>query len=415
LVHAKQGNRQVTALRKLENQYNKIMFDKGVIRIHGAFLMDLAVYLTLTIFLGTGLVALPDTIERVIISILLIAFGLAHIFGYRIASVQQHVHVYMAVQALIIAVMFLRFPAADLFSFLLFILVIQVSVALPPRIASRWVVLLFMIESLGLFESWDAEKAVNLLIYVPIYFLAGVFGYSLRQAEIARREKELLFEELQQTQNQLQELAITKERTRLARELHDSLGHQLTVAVVQLEGAQRLIPTKPDRAAQMIAAMRDELKSALAELRSTVTAMRNPVIESQPLDSALFTLCEIFQKNTGIATYFTPAQNLLALPEAYRLAFYRAAQEGLTNVQRHAGAQNTWVQINLDRESLALIVEDDGRGFEQQAQQDHGAGLLGLRERAEQLGGQIQIGERTSGGLRLSFIVPLPEKDGFHD
>jgi len=238
------------------------MFDKDVIRIRNASLMDLAVYLTLTIFLGTGLAVVPDVTERVTISIFLIAFGLAHTFGYRVASSQWHVHVYVAVQALLTAVMFLRFPAADVFNFLLYILVIQVTVALPPRIAARWVLLFFIIESLRLFENESVERVVNLLLFAPIYFLTSVFGYSLRQAEIARREKDLLFEELQKTQSQLQELAITEERTRLARELHDSLGHQLTVAVVQLEGAQRLIPTKPNQASQMIRTMRDELKNA---------------------------------------------------------------------------------------------------------------------------------------------------------
>ena len=204
-------------------------------------------------------------------------------------------------------------------------------------------------------------------------------------------------------------MQFTEERTRLARELHDSLGHRLTVAVVQLEGAQRLIPNKPDQATEMIATMRDELKSALADLRLTVTAMRAPIPENQRLESALLALSESFQQNTGLATHFVPPQDFPVLPEAYRLAFYRAAQEGLTNIQRHANAQNACIQINADRANLTLIVEDDGRGFDQHTQNNHGAGLLGLRERAEGLGGQIQIGERTGGGMRLSFVVPMPE------
>ena len=164
----------------------------------------------------------------------------------------------MAVQALLTTVMFIRLPAADVFDFLLYLLVIQVTIALPPRIAVRWVLIFFFIESLHLFESLSLERAINLVLFMPIYFLTGVFGYSLRRTEIAHREKELILEELQKTQSQLQELAVIEERTRLARELHDSLGHQLTVAVVQLEGAQRLIPTKPDQASHMIGAIREE-------------------------------------------------------------------------------------------------------------------------------------------------------------
>lgn len=391
------------------------MPENDLIRIRNASLMNLAVYLTLTIFLGTGLVALPELSERVIASVLLIAFGLAHVFGYRVASSQRQVNIYMGVQVLITAALFLRFPAADLFSFLLLILVIQVSIALPPRIAVRWIVLIFFIESLSLFENWGVERAVNLPIFIPIYFLSAVFGYSLRQTEIARREKELLFEELQRTQSQLEELAITKERTRLARELHDSLGHQLTVAVVQLEGAQRLIPSKPEQASEMIGTMRDELKRALAELRLTVTAMRNPLAENQSLESALAALCKSFQQNTGLATQLAADQDPPALPESYHLAFYRAAQEALTNVQRHAQAKNVWMRLQADGKNLSLIVEDDGKGFDTPSLDHSGSGLPGLRERAEQLGGQVRIERRPGGGTQLSFDIPLPEKGDRHD
>jgi len=399
---------------RLENQYNETMFDKDVIHIRNAPLMDLAVYLTLFIFVGTGFLALPDMTERLIVLIFLLVFGLAYRFGYHPATSSRQVNIYMAIQALISAFLIIRFPTADLFSFLLFMLVLQASIALPPNIAMRWVVILFFIEGIRLFTNPNGEQVINLLLLSPAYFLMGVFGYSLRQAEIVHREKELVLEELQKAQDQLQELAVTKERTRLARELHDSLGHQLTVAVVQLEGAQRLIPTKPEQASQMIGTMRDELKRALAELRLTVTAMRSSIVENQSLESALMALCESFQQNTGLVMHFTVTQKLPELPEPYRLAFYRSAQEGLTNVQRHAHAQNVWIQMQSDDKNLTLILEDDGEGIDPQSQNNSGSGLLGLRERAVQLGGQIRISDRRGGGTQLAFIVPVPSAEGGH-
>jgi signal transduction histidine kinase len=246
---------------------------------------------------------------------------------------------------------------------------------------------------------------------MPIYFLTGVFGYSLRRTEIAHREKQLILEELQKTQNQLQELAVTEERTRLARELHDSLGHQLTVAVVQLEGAQRLIPTKPDQASQMIGAMREELKNALADLRRTVTVLRSPIANDLPLESALLSLTQSFQQNTGLATHFATASNLPALPEPYRLALYRAAQEGLTNIQRHANAQNAWVNLDVDDIQVTLTIKDDGAGLDQSVEKGSSVGLIGLGERASQLGGKMRIfSPPEAGGTQLTFILPLPEK-----
>lgn len=387
------------------------MFDNDMIRIRNAPLLDLAVYLILIIFLGTAQAALPELSDRITASILLILFGLVYTFGYRRAASPKQVNLYMAVQALLTTAMFIRLPAADVFDFLLYLLVIQVTIALPPRIAMRWVLIFFFIESLHLFESLSLERAINLVLFMPIYFLTGVFGYSLRRAEIAHREKEMILEELQKTQNQLQELAVIEERTRLARELRDSLGHQLTVAIVQLEGAQRLIPTKPDQASQMIAAMREELKHALADLRRTVTVLRSPIADGLPLASALLALTQSFQQNTGLATHFTAASNLPALPEPYRLALYRAAQEGLTNIQRHANAQNAWVNLDVDDTQITLTIKDDGAGLEQPAEKGSSVGLIGLGERASQLGGKMRVfSPPEAGGTQLTFTLPLPEK-----
>jgi signal transduction histidine kinase len=233
----------------------------------------------------------------------------------------------------------------------------------------------------------------------------------LRQAEIANREKQQVLEELRATQNQLKELAVIEERTRLARELHDSLGHQLTVAVVQLEGAQRLIPTKPEQASQMIAVMREELKNALADLRLTVSAMRSPIAEYLPLESALLALTQSFQQNTGLATHFNPAANLPELSEPYRLALYRTAQEALTNIQRHAGAQSAWVNLEADDKQITLTIRDDGKGLGGLNEKGSGVGLIGLGERASLLGGTMRIfSSPQTGGAQLTFILPLPEK-----
>jgi signal transduction histidine kinase len=394
-----------------KNQYNDIMFDNDMIRIRNTPLLDLAVYLILTIFLGTAQVALPGLNDRIAVAILLILFGLAHTFGYRRASSPKQVNLYMAVQALLTTVMFLRFPAADVFDFLLYLLVIQVTIALPPRIAARWVVLILAIEAIHYFDNVTLDRIINLILFLPVYFLTGVFGYSLRRAEIAHREKELVLEELQKTQLQLQELAVTEERTRLSRELHDSLGHQLTVAVVQLEGAQRLIPTKPERASEMIATMRDELKNALADLRRTVTALRSPIADDLPLDSALLALCHTFEQNTGLVTHFSAAENLPELSESYRLALYRATQEGLTNIQRHAHAHNVWVILEADDKHITLTVRDDGKGADSQTEKRSGVGLIGLSERANLLGGETRFTSKPeAGGSTLTFILPLSEK-----
>jgi signal transduction histidine kinase len=387
------------------------MKENNVIRIHNIPLLDWAVYLTLIAFTSIAFIFLDSAVDQAIIVIALIAFGLMHILGYRRAQFPLHFHVYFVVQTLIVAWLQSRFPASDLFGFLFFILAIQVMVALSTRIAVGWVLIFFTTESIGIFFRPNSPGLIEILFNISAYFMVSVFAYTFREAEIARRQNHTLLEELRATQLQLQELAVTEERTRLARELHDSLGHQLTVAVVQLEGAQRLIPTKPERASEMIGTMRNELKNALADLRRTVTALRGPIAEDIPLKSALLTLTHSFEQNTGLVTHFNAAENVPELSEPYHLAIYRAAQEGLTNIQRHADAKNAWVNLSADDQHITLTIRDDGKGLDESNEKGLGVGLIGLGERASQLGGEMRFTSKPeAGGTTLSFILPLSEK-----
>jgi signal transduction histidine kinase len=264
----------------------------------------------------------------------------------------------------------------------------------------------------GLNALWNGGSGgiTSVLFYTAAFMLTAVFGYALRQAEIARLKNLELLEQLKATQRQLQDLAVTEERTRMAREMHDSLGHRLTVSIVQLEGAQRLIPSDPERAARMIGTMRDEMKEALAELRRTVSAMRAPIVDDLPLDIALSTLSQAFQKNTGIPTHFSVSPGFPGLPESHRLAFYRAAQEALTNIQRHSMARNAWIQLSANGQQITLVLEDDGQGIDDRSETGTGSGLIGLKERAVQLGGGLQLLERRGGGAQLIFTVPMPKQ-----
>ena len=389
-----------------------MMTNINVIRVRNIPLLDWAVYLTLIVFISMGFIFLDNVPDKIVVAISLIAFGAVHIFGYRRAQTAAHFHIYFAIQTLIVAWLHIAFRNADLFGFLFFILVLQAMVALSTRVAVGWVLLFFLMESIGIFIRQGSDGIADILFNIPAYFLVSVFAYIFREAEIARRQNQGLLEELKETQAQLQELAVTEERTRLARELHDSLGHRLTVAVVQLEGAQRLIPTKPAQASEMIGTMREELKNALADLRLTVSAMRSPIPENLSLGSALLALAQSFQQNTGLNIHFNAASNLPELPEPYRLAFYRAAQEGLTNIQRHADAQNAWVDLKVDNTHITLTITDDGKGLDDLNEKESGVGLIGLGERASQLGGEMRIiSQLEAGGTQLTFILPLPKEE----
>lgn len=370
---------------------------------------NVATYVPLLITTLIGLIVLPDIPNKLLALGLCIFFGLFYAFRFRAITTYPVLFTYFLIQTAVIITLTILAHPSDAFAFLLFVLSIQITMLLPIRAAIPALLIFYFIDSKDAFLSFDTNGIIELIFNGATIFFTAVLGYSLRQAEIADREKQQALEELQKTQNQLQELAVTEERTRLARELHDSLGHRLTVAVVQLEGAQRLIPTRPEQASNMIGTMREELKGALAELRLTVSAMRDPVGKHQPLESVLSTLTQSFEKNTGLVTHFA-ASELPELPESYRLAFYRAVQEGLTNIQRHADAQNSWIKLKAEDKQIILTIEDDGKGLDQLTEKGSGVGLVGLDERASQLGGELQITQREAGGTKLSFIIPVPEE-----
>lgn len=370
--------------------------------------LDLAVYLIVVIMAIIGLITLSSGLTRAAAIALCTAFSLVHAIGFRLVDTPRRMAAYFVVQLIIILALLRLSSPGDVFNFFFYILSLEAVMILPGRAALAWVAIFYLLDSLNALWNEGTGGVIGLLFYAAAFMLTGVFGYALRQAEIARRRNEELLEELKTTQRQLQDLAVTEERARMAREMHDSLGHRLTVSVVQLEGAQRLIPTDPERAARMIGTMRSETKEALAELRRTVSALRAPIAGDLPLDLALSSLAQSFQQNTGILTHFSVSSGFPGLPEMHRLAFYRAAQEALTNIQRHAMASNAWLELSAAGQKISLVIQDDGKGIKEHSLYEASSGLIGLRERAAQLDGEVRLVERASGGAQLIFTVPMP-------
>ena len=208
---------------------------------------------------------------------------------------------------------------------------------------------------------------------------------------------------------QVEELAVARERDRISRDLHDTLGHRLTVSIVQLEGAERLIAAAPDRASQMVNSVRQQLNEGLSEVRRTVAMLRTPVSTDLSLPKALHDLAIDFEKATQLPIQVTVPDSLPPYSEAYRLALYRAAQEALTNVQRHAQASEASLTMELSAEALTLRVRDNGIGLPDKADQQ-GFGLRGMRERIMQLGGSVEL--RSASGDGTTVLIQLPNTTG---
>ncbi len=195
------------------------------------------------------------------------------------------------------------------------------------------------------------------------------------------------------------------ERVRIARELHDVLAHSLAQINVESGVALHLFDQDPDRARDALASIKSTSRTALEEVREVLGVLRGDG-ESGPLApqadlSALPELVEGFARS-GLEVEL---HDRLAVPPAaaVQLAAYRIVQEALTNAVRHAGASSAFVSLAHAGDVLDLVVDDDGPGFEDA---EPGGGMLGMRERAELLGGTIEFGVSPFGGARVRARLP---------
>ena len=218
--------------------------------------------------------------------------------------------------------------------------------------------------------------------------------------EIARLAAELgeANERLQEYARNIEELAIVRERNRIAREIHDGIGHCLTAAHMQLEAARMTLVTDHALALRSISKVQALIHEGLSEVRYSVASLREGASESRTLSELLSTLVaddELVRLETS------GTERPLSAAVAFTL--YRAAQEALTNVRRHAAASEVVVSLTFCEERVRLVVKDDGRGAEGP---EEGFGLLGLRERARLLGGAIGVRTARGQGFELAIEVP---------
>ena len=345
---------------------------------------------------------------------LTLAFGLISMSGFQsfVSDHRRRVHGLLSIQAVLISVLLLLAPEMDFYLIWFYMMSVYAIIALPRQQAFGWIGIFTLLSIVLLVRAHGlAGGLTSAVIYASGFAFFAAFARITRQAEQARAESERLLAELQQAHRELQAyaakaeaLAVAEERNRLAREMHDTLGHRLTVAAVQLEAAERLIPTQPERAAGMVATVRGQVRAALDELRRTVAALRQPLERDLPLDAALGRLVDDFRQATGLDVVLELPDALPALSPPQRLTLYRAAQEGLTNAHKHAAARRAWVTLTCNTAAIRLAVRDDGRG--PQGGQS-GFGLRGLHERAAHLGGEVRFGPAPAGGALLEVILPL--------
>jgi signal transduction histidine kinase len=292
----------------------------------------------------------------------------------------------------------------------------QVS-ALPFRISVPATVGIFAAYLLNRFgwtmlTTWGATAWFDLL--VPV-IPSGVLLLFMGRIIVTSGERGKLIAELQAAKQALElarqrdaELAALRERERLARDLHDNLGHSLVTMTVQLEAAQRLLSVDSTRAAASLEEMKTLSRSSMESLRRSLANLRAPGLGDKPLTQALRSLCDDASRRTGLKIDCQVAEGADGLPPAVAEVVWHVAQEGLTNVEKHAQAQQATVSLGLQPQLIVLRVGDDGVGLPPDAERKPGHyGLRGMRERVEGVGGTLLLTTAQPKGTIVEARVPL--------
>src|ERR671937_2433814 len=234
---------------------------------------------------------------------------------------------------------------------------------------------------------------------------AWLLGDNLRTRRAYLRELEARAERLEREQEESARRAAAEDHARIARELHDVLAHNVSVMVVQAAAADDVFETQPDRAREALRAIERTGRGALTELRRLLGSVRTTGTEfaPQPGLAGLGTLVEGVRA-AGLPVTLHVEGELDDLPAGLDLSAYRIVQEALTNAIKHADASLAEVRVRRTADGVELEVVDDGVG---PAENGRGQGLIGMRERASLLGGEVEAGPQPGGGFRVKATLPL--------
>ncbi|MFB4307390.1 sensor histidine kinase [Actinomadura sp. GTD37] len=281
-----------------------------------------------------------------------------------------------------------------------------------------------LVASTPLFGDFSWKDASRMAAVAAFPLIAGVLGHSTQN----RRAYLAAVEERAQRAEESRDLEarrrVAEERLRIARELHDLVAHQITLANAQATVAAHLFDSRPEQTRKSLGELVETTGDALDELRATVGLLRQSGDAAAPAEPApglsrLPTLLESFRR-AGLEVSVQREGASRPLPPGVDLTAYRIVQEALTNVTKHAGTGSARVGLTWNRDRVTITVADDGGGARtasaapspaaaSQAQdRPPGYGLIGMRERAAAVGGRLSAGRRPEGGFLVSAELPFP-------
>jgi len=366
-----------------------------------------------------------DATAQILVTLILLGFGL---MGLRLPTKRTRNKVlYTALQFGLLVVTFLLDRRTGFFPLLGLIIVIRSCLIFQQ--VGRLIVagLVFVASLLMLFLGMPppprprpgipSESIANTILTLNIN-TAITFGLTLLfilllvnalLAERHSREKLLLAnEQLRQYALRIEDQATLQERNRIAREIHDALGHALTAQSIQLENALLFLPPDAEKTKSFLQESQRLSARALQEVRRSIATLRSNPLQGRSLEDVIASSITEFQSTTGIAPNYT-LQLCQPIPTEISTALYRILQESLTNISKHSAATRVNIHLQQRRDTIHLQIADNGHGFDPE-QNTTGFGLQGMRERTVALGGQFLLSSQPGQGCRITVSIGLPKQ-----
>jgi signal transduction histidine kinase len=242
----------------------------------------------------------------------------------------------------------------------------------------------------------QALVRIALLYLVPL--IVSVLAARQRQQH---GQLEAAHQRLRRHAVTVEQLAISRERNRLARELHDTLAHSLSALTVQLQALRSLLANDPRASEEAVDEIATLARRGLEESRQAIQALRTDPVETLGLAGALRDELQSFQARTGLQSDLIMAGQDPDLTVEEAQALFRIAEEALSNVERHAAAQHVNVRLACGSDRIDLVVLDDGLGFDPAGVNSDRYGLTGMRERAALIGATLDVRSRARVGTEI--------------
>lgn len=243
----------------------------------------------------------------------------------------------------------------------------------------------------------------NIVTYAMLVFL---FYIGKKQLILVEKLKRTAIE-LKEKNQQMEELRLANERNRIAREIHDTLGHTLTGALIQLEAARKVVPKDQVQAVAMIGRTQEVIREGFSDVKRAIRALRPTGVEASTIQEALTDLSKRAENELGIRVNLN-IDEAVDLDPDQRVAVFRITQEGITNSMRHGNAAEIMIELSQDTHTVRLVIEDNGDGCSHIVE---GYGLTGIRERVQKMEGKMTVKSRRGKGFLMMICLPGKMKE----